>query len=251
MATQEKTKRRNLLLAVLLALIAAGTLCVWGVAAAGYTFSSPLLVSIAAFFSGDRATTGTDGGTGGGDGGVVIPATGSDGGIGSGGGDVDGGGGSDGSGSNGGGTANQNCLLGIICLNAQVDSNLNGSADSGDGTSADANSSTAVSAEDNTNCFLGLICVTSHNQVNTGDALDSGTVLDAKVDEDGVDLDTDSDANLDTNNADNNNCLLGLICLNAIADATSGIGEDASLASTVSAWWQSFLNIFITANARS
>jgi len=35
--------RRTLFLAILLALVAAATLCVWGASAAGFTFSSPAL----------------------------------------------------------------------------------------------------------------------------------------------------------------------------------------------------------------
>jgi hypothetical protein len=62
-------------------------------------------------------------------------------------------------------------------------------------------------------------------------------------------LDADADANLDSKD----NCLLGLICLNLNADvnATSSNNVQADLGATLQSWWDSFVSLFVKAEAQS
>lgn len=117
MATQTEN-RRKAILAVILALLAAGTLCVWGVAAAGFTISSPVVDAIVSVFTGNGDRTTANGGTGE-DAEVVLPGDGGD--TGNGDGDTEGDGDGDGEdvdddvAANGDGSS---CFLGILCINA-------------------------------------------------------------------------------------------------------------------------------------
>lgn len=121
-------KRNRLIAASVLALLATATLCVFGASAAGMEISTPFFTLS---FGGDGdATLPIFGGGGGGNGG----------GGGSGGGD-NGGGGGGGGGGEGGPTADEDCLLNLICADVGAntgevtgDEDLNASAD-GDGVS--------------------------------------------------------------------------------------------------------------------
>ena len=118
-------KRNRLVAAVLLALVATGALCVFGAAAMGMQLTTPFFtISFGGF---EVATVGGGGGGNGGGGG----------GNGGGGGGNGGGGGGDGNDGGGGdsSSASGNCLLDLVCLNADVNtSNITG----GEDTSLDA-----------------------------------------------------------------------------------------------------------------
>lgn len=237
MATQQN-RRRNMLLAILLALIAAGTLCVWGAAAAGFTISSPILDAfIDAITVSDEERAAVEGGAGGGadGGGAMIPATGGDG----------GGVGSGDEGAGGGEAATgKNCLLGILCINADASANISG----GDG-GADVNGGAAGSAGTDSTCFLGLICLNAKVNSKNTDGVNSGFNAAVNADEDGLRIDADADADADAGT--DNNCILGLICLNANVDASSNNGTEASLAGALGAWWDSFVSFFVNSEAQS
>ena len=191
MATQTQ-KRRSALLAILLALLAAGTLCVLAIGAAGYTISSPLIDSIAAFFAGFGVTT-----SGSSD---LVADTG-----GGGGGADDGGGGGSGGGSGGGGGGGgdggqNNCLFGVFCINA------------GGGVGGDANT-------DNGQGGLNVDANTDNGQSS----------VDIDADATGNAGDNDADLNLAISgsvNDENTTCFLGLICFTAMADAA--VSTDAA-----------------------
>lgn len=247
MAT-EKSKRRNMLLAVLLALIAAGTLCVWGAAAAGLSISSPVLDAfIDAITVSDEERAAAGGGNGGaGGGGAVIPPTGGDGsGNGNGAGEGDG----NGSGDGGGTGAGENCLLGFICVNADTSVNTGSNA-----AGAGANGSANGAAGGNDNCFLGLICLNARADAVTTDVVDSDTDAGVEADEDGVRIDADSvlDPDLDVNGNDND-CLLGLICLNLNGDldVRAQNGAEASFGAALRSWWASLASLFASVEVRS
>lgn len=203
--------RRNRILAVLLALIAAGSLCVVAVSAAGYTISSPAWEALIGFFrarggpqtggplAGDPTSGGPDtGGPNGPDtGGPQQPGPNDPG---------------------GGGSGDESCLLGLICLNADV----------GTGGTSAGNAS---------NCFLNLLCLSTDAAVGTNRSSSSPLIeLDTNLDDSGpaakADLDDDTLIDLDPNvngvsgtqtllpgllgggAAEGNGCLLGLVCLN-------------------------------------
>jgi hypothetical protein len=202
MATEQR-KRRTVLLAVLLALLVAGTLCVWGAAAAGYSFSSPALQAFMDFIGrGDVAQNGD---------GSFKPGA-----DGAGDGSGDTGSGDEGEGS--GATDGNNCFLGFICANAAA--NADGDLDQAGGDNAILNAS--ADAEEDANCFLGLVCVHADSAANVDDGddldVDSDSIL--EVDEDGADADLDADAAEGTE-GDNESCFLGLVCTNSLFDAIS------------------------------
>ena len=223
MATRVQ-KRRPALLAILLALLAAGALCIWAVAAAGFTISSPLVDSIAGFFGGGdgaappgAGTQVADTGSGGGGGGGR-----DDGGNGGGGDD----GGNGGGGNGGGGGGQDDCLLGFLCLSAGAGADGDAEADNGQGAadleagsnngnstlsadvagsgSAEGNQASSLLAvdasveDDNTTCFLGLICFTAIADT-AGATEPAGTALNAAASgaDDGLHVDADSDADAD------------------------------------------------------
>jgi hypothetical protein len=266
MATQTQN-RRKAILAVILALLAAGTLCVWGVAAAGFTISSPVIDSIVSVFSGNGGDRSSVNGGAGADAEVGLPGDGGgDTGDGT---DGDGDGEGDGSGDGEDGSDDDvaangdssSCFLGVLCINANVDATGNtGVADDGDGTTAislaaDADVDSDSAGNGDTNCFLGLICLTAN--AATQDGVDS--IIDANVDGDGVDLDADADVDddellngtLDLND-DDNGCLLGVICLDADADVNgdgSNVDANATIGATINSWWNTFVSLFAGANA--
>jgi hypothetical protein len=214
MATERK--RRTALLAILLALLAAGTLCVWGAAAAGFSFSSPALSAAIDAFNNARAGNGDVDTNGGGDVNISLPGGGGDGGDGDTG---DGGDGDTGDGGNGGGSdaGGNDCFLGILCLDVDgdgidldidgigADLNADGEADGGNGldigglhisATGDSNDSrtalaaavTATGNEEGT-CFLNLICLSANADASTNDITNAN--LDVNV------HDEDEDLNLD------------------------------------------------------
>ena len=170
------SKKRNSLLAILLALLAAGAICVLGVAAAGYSISSPLVDSIAAFLggSGDNAAS---------KGGGQVADTGGSGGDGSDGGegDVVGGGnaGSDTSGE-------INCLFNVVCVSSSASAN-------NEGDNSDAVANVAVAGQE-TGCFLNLICLTANADADITDPVDANSNAAAKADESGVELNSASNS---------------------------------------------------------
>lgn len=227
MAVQQK--RRTLLLAVLLALLAAGTLCVWGAAAAGFSITSPALNAAIDAFTNARAGDGDMNGNGGGDVNISLPGGGDDGGD-SGDGDGDEGdtGGGDGDGSDAGGN---DCFLGILCLNTNVNatSNANGSTDgnlldadvnaegdeagglnigglhinaTGDVEDGEAALAAAASATGNEgSCFLDLICLTANADAATNDATGANLDVNAYSEDGDINLDVlgGGQANTDSN----------------------------------------------------
>lgn len=147
MATKQTKKRNRLLTAALLALLAAGSLCVWGASALGFEVSSPILDAFIEGFTEARAAAGENGGdaeaNGGASGDVAISAPMEDGA----GDDDDPGSGDDaeaGTPGDGDGTT----------------------ADGEDGTSADASASGGF-------CFFNLICFRAAGDANaSSDAVD-------------------------------------------------------------------------------
>jgi hypothetical protein len=233
--------RRSLLLAVLLALLAAGTLCVWGAAAAGLSFSSPALEAAIQAFNETRARdTGADS-SGGGDVDISLPGDGN----GTPGGDTgdddadtgDGGGSDDGGQAGGGGDGDaRNCLLGILCLdlnagiNADVDADVDAAGGANGlnigglhiGANVDADDDLIADVDVNANgadqsrCFLNLICLTANADADlaTNDGLDLNAVVDADVDvDDDIDADVDVDANVGSASGSQQGFLDGLLDL--------------------------------------
>lgn len=252
MATQPE-KRRRAILAVLLALIAAGSLCVWGAAAAGYSISSPVIDAIVSVFTPtDRIADG------GGDGedtvDISLPGEGGadgDGGDGDGDGDGEPG---DGDGGDADGSDGSNCLLGIICLNAGIDASTNGGGDGADGAANISLNLDASTEDGDTNCFLGLICITAHAATQGG----VNSVLNATVDDEGIDLNADADVDDDglldgvIDTGDENGCFLGILCLDADVDLNSegsNVSADATIGATLNSWWNAFLGLFASAEA--
>jgi hypothetical protein len=221
MATERK--KRTALLAILLALLAAGTLCVWGAAAAGFSFSSPALEAAIQAFNNTRAGDGGASTNGGGDVNISVPGNGNgdgtgngDGGDGDGDGDTGGDGGSD-AGGNG-------CFLGILCLNVDgdgVDADVDGvdidDVDGVNGLNVDINGSS-----DNGNLLdvdvngegdeAGGLNIGGLHINATGDADDSEAVLAAAATASGN---------------EEGSCFLNLICLTANADASTNDVTDA------------------------
>jgi hypothetical protein len=227
MATEQK--RRTALLAILLALLAAGTLCVWGAAAAGFSFSSPALSAAIDAFNNTRAGNGDVNSNGGGDVNISLP-----GGGGNGGGDGDtgdGGEGDTGSGGegNGGDAGGSNCFLGVLCLNVDgdgVDADVDGvhaeDVNGVDGLSADVAGSSDGS-------LLGLAANAQGDKAGglnigglhinaTGDADDSEAALAA--------------AGTATGNEEGS-CFLNLVCLTANADGSTNDVTNANVDANV------------------
>lgn len=215
--------RRSLLLAALLAVLAAGTLCVWSVAAAGLSINSPALEAAIQAFNDTRARDTEVDGSGGGDVNISTPT---DGGNGNGGDDTGGndepgdtGDGGD-TGGNGNGGGSQNCLLGILCLNldAGIDADVDGEAgDAGaevsgltiGGLHIDVNASTddslvdvdvdaKATGQDSSRCFLNLICLSARADADLAGNSDLNAVVDVDVNVDD-DIDADVDADLGSN----------------------------------------------------
>jgi hypothetical protein len=146
-------------------------------------------------------------------------------------------------------------LLGILCLNANVDASANGGGDSEDGaTNISLNADASTEETGDTSCFLGLICLTAN--AATQDGVDS--VINAKADGDGIDLDADAyvddddllDGVLDTE--DDSGCFLGILCLDADVDLNSegsNVSADATIGATLSSWWNAFVRLFAGAEA--
>jgi len=208
MATETRNRRRRSLLAVLLALIAAGALCVLGAAAAGYTISFPILdafIDAISVSPEERAARDAQGGD------AAIPAAGA-------------------GGSEDAAADEANCLLGLLCINASAA----GSVDGGDSLAAN------VSTTSNKRCFLDLVCFTANSSAATGGFWDGA--IDANTNVDGEGIEADLEAN-------GENCLLGLICLNANLDASANSGAYASLANALSDWWNSLAGLFVRIEA--
>lgn len=206
--------RRNRILAVLLALIAAGSLCVMAVSAAGYAISSPAWEALIGFFRArSSGPVAGDPGSGG-------PDTGGPGDSG----DPDTGGPQQPGPNNpgGSGSGDESCLLGLICLRADVDTG-------------------GASAGNASHCFLNLLCLSADAAVGNSrgggaplievdaDLDDSGPAAKADVNEDTViDLDPDVSSGSGTQtllpgllgggSTQDNGCLLGLVCLNLGGD---------------------------------
>lgn len=228
----ENQNRRKWVLASVLALLAAATLCVWGAAAAGLTFSSPALEAAIQAFNDTRAND-IDADV---NGDVNISNPGNGNGNGNGDGNGNDGNGDDngdgnGNGNGGNGSGDSGCLLGFLCLDASV--NTGGSSSSAAGglnIDVDANSSNGginVDADVNTGeterCFLGLLCINSNTDasLDPGVNVDSnsvislngnGTLLTADVDAD-VDPDVDANVNANVNTQSNGNWLDNLLNL--------------------------------------
>lgn len=232
----ENQNRRKWLLATVLALLAAATLCVWGAAAAGLRFSSPPLEAAIQAFNENRAqqppaNTGGDvnisvpGGNGNGNGG-------GDNGDGNGDGNGNGNGGNNGGG-NGSGSGDSGCLLGFLCLDASVNTGgssagtaggLNIDVDANTSNSGGINLNADVNAGETERCFLGLLCINSNTNasldprvnVDSNSAVSlnngNGTLLTADVDAD-VDPDVDVNVNANANTQSNGNWLNNLLDL--------------------------------------
>src|SRR3989304_4871148 len=123
-----------------------------------------------------------------------------------------------------------NCLLGLLCINASAA----GSVDGGDSLAAN------VSTTSNKRCFLDLVCFTANSSAATGGFWDGA--IDANTNVDGEGIEADLEAN-------GENCLLGLICLNANLDASANSGANASLANALSDWWNSLAGLFVRIEA--
>ncbi|MGH2582281.1 MAG: hypothetical protein ACRDFQ_05235 [Anaerolineales bacterium] len=177
--------RRTLLLAVLLALIAAGTLCVWGAAAAGFTFSSPALQAFIDAITGrgeaDFAQI-RDGGGGQSDG--IMPVTGDGDGDAAAAGDGNGGGGGEGDTATG-----ENCLLGLLCASAELQA---GGGSGVSDASIDLNS-TFSGQTGRTRCFLGLICLTANADASLGGMLDADVAAAADTQDNDVNASLSAD----------------------------------------------------------
>lgn len=216
---ETQNNRRKWLLATVLALLGAATLCVWGVAAAGVRFSSPPLEAAIQAFKETRTESDRPG-TGSGDVNISVPGDGN--GSGNGNGEDNGNGnGNDGNGGNGnggndgnGGTpgADANCFLGLLCLDARV----NTASTSADGAWLDVNANSQdgglfvnadVNAGETQRCFLGLLCIHSTTDASLAPIqaqsdstlllntpLLNNTVLDVNAD---ADLVTDAQVNVD------------------------------------------------------
>ncbi|MCW5877202.1 MAG: hypothetical protein KIS85_10065 [Anaerolineales bacterium] len=211
--------RRNRILAVLLALIAAGSLCVMAVSAAGYTLSSPAWEALISFFRSRGGPT-----TGGPQ--LVSPVDPTGPGDDDDNGDNGGGGnGGNNGGGNGGGNGNQTCLLDLLCIRADVDVSTSGSG-SGSGNRSGG-------------CFLNLLCLSADVEVGGSGSSTPLIQADADLDDRGPDVDVDVaggqvvdiNPNLNLNNLTDsllpnllgggsdssgggNGCLLGILCLN-------------------------------------
>lgn len=201
---ETQNNRRKWLLATVLALLGAATLCVWGVAAAGVRFSSPPLEAAIQAFKETRTESDRPN-TGSGDVNISVPGDGN--GNGNGG---NGNGGNDGNGDTPG--ADANCFLGLLCLDARV----NTASTSADGAWLDVNANSQegglfvnadVNAGETQRCFLGLLCIHSTTdaslapiQAQSDSALQlntpllNNTVLDVNAD---ADLVTDAQVNVD------------------------------------------------------
>lgn len=242
---ETQNNRRKWLLATVLALLGAATLCVWGAAAAGIRFSSPPIEAAIQAFNENRAQQPDRPANNGGGGDVNISNPGGNGNGNGGGdnGDGDGNGnGNDGNGNGGGGNGagSSGCLLGVLCLDANV--NTGNTAAGGLNVDVDANTRSnniQLDADVNTGeterCFLGLLCINSNTdasltprvnvdnntavQLNTGNA----TLLAADVDAD-----------------------LGRS--NALLDTDVNVAADANLSTQSSSWLNNLLNLFVNVN---
>lgn len=204
----ENQNRRKWLLATVLALLGAATLCVWGVAAAGFRFSSPPLEAAIQAFNENRDQQPPNTGAGGD---MNISTPGGDNGNGSdnGGGDGDGNGNGNGnSGGNGGGSGDSGCLLGFLCLDASITTGGLSSNPAG-GLNIDVDADTNhnginVDADVNTGeterCFLGLLCINSNTDASLTPRVqvDSASAIQVNTQSiNGLDVDAQVDANMD------------------------------------------------------
>ena len=192
MATK-KTRRNRLLIAAIVALLAAGSLCVWGASALGLQVRSPALeAAITAFTEANADEDGVDVAVGG-NGDVNVD-------TGTGNGDASGDGDGSGDGDTGGG-----------------DSDGDGN---GNGSGGDVNAS-------NETCFLGLICFSTVSNVsaNTG-ALDGTNLnldVDADANEDGVNANANANADSGITTAD---CQLLDVNADGVLNADDDISTD-------------------------
>lgn len=235
---EPQNNRRKWLLATVLALLGAATLCVWGAAAAGIRFSSPPIEAAIQAFNESRSQEQTPRNTGGG-GDVSISNPGGNGnGNGGDNGDGDGNGNGNGNGSGGDG-AGSGCLLGVLCLDANVNTaNTNLGGLSVDLDANTSNNGIQVDADVNSGterCFLGLLCINSNTDASLTPRVnvDSNSVVQLNTSNPAL-LHADVDADLGRNNA--------------LVDADVDVAADANLSTQSNSWLNNLLNLFVNVN---
>ncbi|MCL4258115.1 MAG: hypothetical protein KJZ53_06250 [Anaerolineales bacterium] len=238
----ENQNRRKWLLATVLALLGAATLCVWGAAAAGFRFSSPPLEAAIQAFNENRAQQPPNTGVGG-DVNISVPGGGNGNGNGgdNGGGDGDGNGNGNGNGGGnggGGGSGDSGCLLGFLCLDASVNTGGSTSSPAG-GLNIDVDADTNrnginVDADVNTGeterCFLGLLCINSNTDASLTPRVqvDSASAIQVNTQSiNGLDVDAQVDANVDR-------------AVNVDANVNTKVNSNN--------WLDNLLNLFVNVN---
>lgn len=242
---EPQNNRRKWLLATVLALLGAATLCVWGAAAAGIRFSSPPIEAAIQAFNESRAQEEMPRNTGGG-GDVNISNPGRNGngngdngnGGGNGNGDSNGNGNGNGDGGNDG-AGSSGCLLGVLCLDANVNTGNTNMGGLGIDLDADtSNNGIQVDADVNSGterCFLGLLCINSNTDASLTPRVNVGTNSVVQVNTSNAAL---LDANVDAD--------LGRT--NTLVDADVDVAADANLSTQSNSWLNNLLNLFVNFN---